>query len=189
MENFNQLTTVLAKFEKVINTKVPNDRLHKIYFDAITQNFVASDGHLMLWQKVENIFGTESFYLTKDNFVILQKYSSEKCLTFVKIEKDFICIKSNGIEQKIPIELENNFNKFVNWLQVVPEKDNLIDINKIAFNPNLLKTLLIDIHPIKSTEVRFYFSGQKRATLIEFKISDRLEVDYAALIMPLFIEY
>jgi len=177
----NELNINLAKLNKVVNLKSFNDKLHRIYFDADSQNFVATDGHIMVWQTVPNIFGEKSFLIERDNFEKLQKASTGKNPSFVSIIENTLVIESNGTKQILPITFKDSENWFPNWGGVIPSEDQRTEVDLIGFNPSLLKTVISDIHPNKTPGyISMYFHGKSTATIIEFK-----DCDYKALIMPI----
>ena len=159
-----------------------NDELRPIMNHLlVTKEFiVASNSHILIEFKTEEIFDPEFIEKMPDRFLI--HYKNWLILTKKHLHLDFEDSKIKVLYGErdifIPIVTEEELGKYPKYETLLEEK-NSFEINKIGIQPELLNKLSL---AIGSKVLHLFFSNENKSITIKSNIEG-----FRALIMPAMI--
>ena len=129
------------------------------------ENIIATDGHIMAINKTNEVFEEEFISnFPYDEFYIHYSVWKEIWNKRFYWENNNIIVVKSGLEIKVPI-VHNPDWKYPNWKNVIPNTENLVDINEIGLKPELLYKLEQSL-PIDGAYHNLKFTGKDRAILL-----------------------
>lgn len=158
------------------------------YILVTKEHIVASDAMQLVVFPTKSIFNDEFIKKMPKRFLIHNKHWKLLYNSYgISIEKNRITIQFKYHKLDFEVIKETEYLKFPDWENIIPNPENMInEINRIALNPNILKTLSDCMIPNYEYNkgLKLKFNSQDTAILVKPLIN---HYECKGIIMPMMI--